>query len=333
MDKRTIAGIIIAVALGIFPAAAFFSFLRTTQENGETLQGFRMQFPVMGTIAGFTLYTKNHQTFLDGCAAGKQAFEKVVKIANLYDASSELSRLNATAANGEFQCSDTMWRLLMRAEKAFIESNGKFDITVKPLMDLWGFYRKQQHRPTDAEIRTALQKSGFEKLHFDRQHKRVKFSVPGMAIDLGGIAKGYAADLAAEAIQKKGITRGVIDLGGNLKLLPEVPPGKKCYTVGIRNPAKKSELLPEKLQLYGGMAVASSGDYERFTILDGQRFGHIIDPGTGCPEAFPAVTVVSRSALDADIFSTSCYLGKNTVARKLQKLYPDLQVYFFPADK
>lgn len=333
MDKRTFAGIIIAVALGIFPAAAIFSFLRAEQRNEEPLQGFRMQFPVMGTIAGFTLYAKNYQAFLDGCAAGKQAFEKVVKIANLYDASSELSRLNSMAADGEFQCSEAMWFLLMRAEKSFIESDGKFDITVKPLMDLWGFYQKQHRRPTDAEIKAVQQKIGFDKLHFDRQRKTVKFSVPGMAIDLGGIAKGYAADLAAEAIRNAGITRGVIDLGGNLKLLPELPPGKKCYTVGIRNPAKKDELLPQKLKLPGGVAVASSGDYERFTVLDGQRFGHIIDPASGRPEAFPAVTVISRSALDADIFSTSCYLGKSTIARKLQKLYPDLRVHFFPADK
>ena len=333
MDKRTFTGIVIAVVLGIFPATAIFSFCRTAPEQMAEVEGFRMQFPVMGTIAGFSLYTTGHQRFLAGCTAGKAAFEKVAGIANLYDRSSELSRLNANAANQEFPCSDIMWQLLMRAEKAFVESDGKFDITVKPLMELWGFYRKQQRPPSDAEINAALRKTGFKKLQFDRKKRTVKFTVPGMALDLGGIAKGYAADLAAEAILKQGISRGVIDLGGNLKLLPDLPPGKKCYTVGIRNPAKRNELLAEKLELPGGMAVASSGDYERFTVLAGKRYGHIIDPASGVPGALPAVTVVCGSALDADIFSTSCYLGGGEAAGRLKKLYPDLQVYFFPAER
>lgn len=333
MDKRTFTGIIIAVVLGIFPATAIFSFCRTAPVPEREYQGFRMQFPVMGTIAGFTLYTTDHQRFLAGCAAGKAAFEKVAKVANLYDRSSELSRLNADAANQEFHCSDIMWQLLMRAERAFVESDGRFDITVKPLMALWGFYRKQKSPPSDAEIKAALQKTGFKKLQFDRSKRTVKFSVSGMALDLGGIAKGYAADLAAEAILKQGISRGVIDLGGNLKLLPDLPPGKKCYAIGVRNPAKRNELLSEKLKLPGGTAVASSGDYERFTVLAGKRYGHIIDPVKGIPEALPAVTVVCGSALDADIFSTSCYLGSEDMAGKLKKLYPDLQVYFFPVER
>lgn len=333
MDKRTFTGIIIAVVLGIFPATAIFSFCRTAPVPETDLRGFRMQFPVMGTIAGFSLYTTGQQRFLAGCAAGKAAFEKVALVANLYDRSSELSQLNAKAANQEFPCSDIMWHLLMRAEKAFVESDGKFDVTVKPLMELWGFYRKQKSPPGEAEIRAALQKTGFKKLQFDRSKRTVKFTVPGMALDLGGIAKGYAADLAAEAILKQGISRGVIDLGGNLKLLPDLPPGKKCYTVGIRNPAKRNELLAEKLELPGGTAIASSGDYERFTILAGKRYGHIIDPVKGIPEALPAVTVVSGSALDADIFSTSCYLGGERTAGKLKKCYPDLQIYFFPAER
>jgi thiamine biosynthesis lipoprotein len=154
-------------------------------------------------------------------------------------------------------------------------------------------------------------------------------------LDLGAIAKGYAVDLAVEKLREK-FPNGpemLVDLGGNLKLLPDLPPGKKCYTVGIRNPAKRDELLAEKLELPGGTAVASSGDYERFTIWSGKRYGHIIDPASGVPGALPAVTVVCKSALDADIFSTSCYLGGGEAAGKLKKLYPDLQVYFFSAER
>ena len=333
MARRTAVGIIIAAVLGFFPVTAVFYLSAKVAYSGtaEPLHGFRLQFPVMGTVAGFTLYTADRETFLTACRAGKNEFAEVVKIANLRDPASELSRLNASAADRPFSCSREMWQLLLRAEKAWHDSNGSFDITIKPLMDIWGFYRKQNRIPSDAETAQTRQRTGFDKLHFDRIEKTVKFTVPGMALDLGGIAKGYAVDRAAAAIEKCGVHCGVVDLGGNLKLLPQPPPGKKYYSIGIRNPAKRGELLPDALQLPGGRAVATSGDYERFVTYNSIRYGHIIDPHTGKPQANPAVTVITASALDADIFSTSAYLGKIPVAEKLKKLYPESEFHFFPA--
>ena len=323
MDKRTVAGSIIAVALGIFPAAAIFAY---RSHSTAKLHGFRQQFLTMGTVANFTLYTTDRESFLAACRLGKAEFDKVTELANLRDPESELSRLNAAAAAAPFCCSESMWLLLMRAEKAYQESGGCFDITVKPLMDLWGFYRKQNRIPTGGEITRTKESTGFSKLKFDRERHTVQFTVPGMALDLGGIAKGYAVDRAAAAIEKYGIKRGVIDLGGNLKLLPLPPPGKNFYNIGIRDPAKRGEVLPDTLQLSGNSAVATSGDYERFVTYDSVRYGHIINPHTGKPDANPAVTVTTASALDADIFSTSIYLGKTPVAEKLRQLYPDLQI-------
>ena len=330
MDKRTLTGIIIAAVLGIIPAAAFF-MLPSTPESSSELHGFRHSFATMGTIAAFTLYTSGEAEFIQAVKAGKAEFSAVMKLANLYDTGSELSQLNAAAGKEDFPCSPMMWELLMHARRAWKESEGNFDITVKPLMDLWGFYRKQRRTlPTESEISSALAKVGFHKLHFDETRRTVRFTVPGMALDLGGIAKGYALDRASEAISKCGITRGVLDLGGNLKMLADPPPGKEFYTVGIRDPGRRGAILDFSLQLPGGSAAATSGDYERFVTINGKRYGHIADPKRGIPPAKEAVTVTANSALEADIFSTSCYLGGRSTAKALQQRYPGMRYFFIP---
>jgi thiamine biosynthesis lipoprotein len=237
--------------------------------------------------------------------------------------------LNATAAEREFICSEAMWCLIKRARQAYIESSGNFDITVKPLMDLWGFYRKRgEQSPSEEEINAVLKKVGFDKLILNDSKRSIKFSVPGMALDMGGIAKGYAADLAMAAIARCGISSGVVDIGGNLRFLPAPPPGSKHYRVAIRDPHDPGKTLPQTLEVKPGMAVATSGDYERFVIFNGKRYGHIISPKTGIPGQNIAVTVITDTALDADVFSTSCAIGNRNIAAKLQRLHPELQVIF-----
>ena len=328
MQKRTVAGLIIAALLGIIPAAAFFYC-----SGKSKVSGYHQQFRTMGTIANFTLYTSTPEEFTEACRLGKAEYQKVIKLADLRDPASELSKLNAHAGKAPFPCSPDMWELLMRAEVAWKESSGNFDITVKPLMVLWGFYRKRSQLPTDAEIKAAMACTGFNKLQFDREKRTVKFTVPGMALDLGGIAKGYALDRAAEKIIASGVKCGVLDLGGNLKLLPQPPPGKKFYSIGIRNPANPVKLLKKNLQLPGNSAVSTSGDYERFVTIDNRRFGHIINPHSGVPEARTAVTVTTKSALDADIFSTSAYLGGEECSRRLKQHYPGSNFYFTPPEE
>ncbi len=327
MDKRTVTGIIIAAVLGIFPVTAAFYLQNRTVETVKS-QRFQQQFAIMGTAASFTLYCPDEAAFKKALEAGKREFEAVVKLANLRDETSELSRLNKSAYDVPFPCSDAMWFILTRAEKAFFESDGGFDITVKPLMDLWGFYRKCRKIPTAEEITAVKAKAGFDKLKLDRNRRTVQFTVKGMALDLGGIAKGYALDRAAQAVVASGIDCGIIDLGGNLKLLPQTPPGKDFYTIGIKNPAKPDELLAQTIKLPGNYAVSTSGAYERFVIIENRRYGHIIDPRTGFPAVPNAVTVTTKSALDSDIFSTTAYLGGKKSADKLSRSYPGTEFYF-----
>ncbi|MCI5779964.1 MAG: FAD:protein FMN transferase [Lentisphaeria bacterium] len=316
----------VAVALVLIAAAAVLLFFVRRRE----VRPLRTQFPAMGTVCAVSVYggeAELHTAF----AVGKAEFDRVEAACSLYRPDSELSRLNAAAGQGEFLCSEAMWHLILRAERAYGESGGEFDITVKPLMDLWGFYRKRGDRPPTAEeIRATLAKVGFDKLILDRRRRSIRFKVPGMALDLGGIAKGYAADLAAAAMVRCGITAGVVDLGGNLRFLPHPPPGRSSYRVAIRDPRDPGGTLPELLEVRPGRAVSTSGDYERFIVLGGRRYGHIISPKTGIPGGGPAASVVADTALDADVFSTSCMLGGPPAAEKLRQLHPGIQVVFAP---
>ena len=157
-----------------------------------------------------------------------------------------------------------------------------------------------------------------DKLEWDDSRRAVRFKTPGMALDLGGIAKGYALDLAAAAVVKLGITSGVIDLGGNLYLLPEPPPGKTCYRIGIRSPSGKGD-SGTVLELPGNCAVSTSGSYERFVVLEGKRYGHVVDPATGeAPYLNRSATAVAPTGIESDWLSSSAFLrGEKLIPRLL----------------
>ena len=322
--KFSVPGLITAVLM-LLAAAAAVLFYNARRQDTRPL---RAEFPVMGTICSISIYGSEAQ-LNSALAAGKAEFDRVNAACSLYNPGSELSLLNATASHRDFRCSEAMWFLIKRAQQAYLESDGNFDITVKPLMDLWGFYRKRGDTPPSAaEIREVLKRVGFDKLILDDARRTIRFSVPDMALDMGGIAKGYAADLAMSAIVRCGITAGVVDIGGNLRFLPEPPPGRSFYRVAVRDPEQPEKTLPETLEIKPAMAVSTSGDYERFVTLKGKHYGHIISPKTGLPGKTRTVTVICPRALDADVFSTSCAIGNENTVAQLQKIYPELQIIF-----
>lgn len=311
MKERARWGII----LGLLLTAAGIIALNA----GKGEQKFSVSFPAMGTVASLTLYT-DEGTFAEALRIVREQFAFVTALADVRDPRSELSRLNKSAGKAPFVCSPAMWEILTESRLAYKLSGGAFDISVKPLLDHWGFFSKKKKIPPAEDTEKIIKQTGLGKVIFDDSCRTVKFPGEGFAFDLGGIAKGYALERASEKVTELGITRGVIDLGGNLRLLPEAPPGKEFYAIGIRRPGVKGGGMPQILRLSGGVAVSSSGDYERYVVLEGKRFGHIIDPATGVPAPGRiAVTVVSDSGIRADWLSTAVYLRGEKLAGKLRK--------------
>ena len=304
----------------LIAAVGLVLFQRKEQQPQEP---FRRTFPVMGTIAQLTFYAPQEKAEAAFTAA-RTEFDRVLKIANLYDPQSELSQLNRTAYEKPFVCSDELWEILLASREAYQLSGGAFDISAKPLMNLWGFYRKKLpgKLPSPQERQEVMKKVGLDKIQFDDAAKSVRFTVPGMALDLGGVAKGYAVDRAARAMRQHGVVSGVIDLGGNL-YLGEPPPGKEYFFIGIKDAGNKEKLGNTVLKLKN-CAVSTSGDYERFTVIDGRKYGHIMDTATGlpCHRDFSA-TVTAPTALQADYLSTAFYLRPqlNTGLRDIQVVF------------
>jgi FAD:protein FMN transferase len=312
-------------------------------------------YPIMGTWAEISIYG-NRKAANKAMDTIHDAFNEVNQICSRFNPKSELSCLNATAADKPFKCSPLLWDVLVKSKYYYDLSNGSFDVTITPLMKLWGFYQKQNKIPSDQEIKKALTLVGFDKVIFNSKNRTVFFQKAGMQIDLGGIAKGYAVDYAYESIKKHNsyacrkkrhaqvklntlkpsscsklnqagsIKSGVINLGGNIRFFPTPPPGKKYYSAGIRNPFNKTKLMNGTLKLLNS-SLATSGDYEKFTILNDQRFTHIINPQTGYPvKDMAAVTIVAHFALTCDALSTAVFINGVNFANKIHKEFPNIDI-------
>ena len=304
MDKRTVTGILIALLL----AAAAGYFILCAKVTNSCV------FPVMGTICECRIDMPERK-FKAALAEIRSAFDDVLKIANLHDKTSELSRLNASAHIKPFVCSEELYYLLNQSREAYRISEKRFDISVKPLMDLWGFYRKQGKTPSQQQINDAKILCGLDKVVFNDAERTVFFPEKGMAFDLGGIAKGYALDAAVKRLApfSRHISRGTINLGGNIFLLGE----KESYRVGIKDPSDPQK-IKEVITVSSQHAVSSSGDYERFVLLDGKKYGHIIDPASGTPALRNyAATAVAKTGIASDWMSTVLFLGGEDFKNKL----------------
>ncbi|MCP3965696.1 MAG: FAD:protein FMN transferase [Lentisphaerae bacterium] len=283
------------------------------------------KYPIMGTFARIMLFDKK-QVLVDQAADRvRDIFDDIQSTCNIFDPSSELSTLNKSAYYKPFKCSPKLWSLLKMSRKAYRISGGAFDITARPLMKLWGFYRKRGNLPSDAEIQKAKLKVGLDKVIFNDDEKTVKFTTPGMSFDLGGIAKGIAVQAAANAVMKLGVKSGIIDLGGNMFCLPEPPmnrPGSESYLIGVRNPLHTQQIMGVVEML--NQAVATSGNYERYVTINGHHYTHIMDPRTCKPvEDMLSVTIITPNAGDADFLSTTVFIRGEKFARNILEKFKD----------
>ena len=270
-------------------------------------------FTSMSTSASARLYSdRKKYDFEPAFETIRQEFRQVESVCNFFDPESELSRLNRTAADKPFVCSDELWSLLVTARDYAEKTSGAFDVTISPLLRLWGFYRKEGRIPPDTELTQALERTGMEKVRFDEKNKSVFFTVRGMSIDLGGIAKGYALDRALESIRKKypEIKAGFLDLGGNVLSFGAT------FQAAVRDPFSPNKTCAQ-IPIEGTRAVATSGAYERFVTIGGRRYGHILDPRTGKPaEGCFSATVVAASGLESDVLSTAFFVAGEGLAEK-----------------
>jgi thiamine biosynthesis lipoprotein len=261
-----------------------------------------MDIFAMGTEGRLVVVAPDEAAAAAMFAPATDVIRLVESLMSTYREESEISRINREAGGRVVSdLHEHTARVLRLAQRAARLSGGAFDATYAPLRTLWRAAARQGRLPSDDEIAAALVSVGYRKLSLTADGA-VRFIAPGMELDLGGIAKGYAIDRAVDALKRAGARAGLVDIGGDVRLFGEREGGGP-WRVQVRTPPGVDE--PIILGL-GPCAVTTSGDYERYFEIEGERFSHIIDPRTGRPvQSVPSVTVVAPEAAAADALSTA----------------------------
>ncbi len=269
----------------------------------------------MGTEVNIIVVGNNRAVIRSAVQAGFREISRIEDIMSAYKPNSELCSLNKA---GEQEISRELLYVINKARYASELSNGAFDITCKPLIDLWHNARKTNEVPDTQNILNTL--SLVEYRNILTKNNNVKFNKAGMKIDLGALAKGYAVDMAMELIKSYDIKGALVDAGGDIRAIGKREDGK-LWEIGIKHPRERNRIIG--LVNLENSAVATSGDYERFFMLNGRRYSHIIDPRTGYPadNQIVSVSVLSSNCLTCDSLATAItVLGEKRGIELIEKL-------------
>ncbi|MCE5185908.1 MAG: FAD:protein FMN transferase [Planctomycetaceae bacterium] len=260
--------------------------------------------PLMGTLARIVVVAKDSARAAE---AIELAFDEIVSLERLmsdFDPNSQLSLVNRRAFTEPVPVDDSLFEVLSASIEYSRLSDGAFDITVGPVVGLWRAERNTGVPPTLQALEEARRAVGWQSLLLDPGKKTVRFAKPGMHLDLGGIAKGYAVDRALELLGQSGAQGAMVDLGGNIRTFGVPAHGARHWNIGLQDPRRNEHTLAV-LNL-DNLAVATSGDYRRFAVVNGQRLSHIIDPNTAqSAQSVSSVTIIAPSAMQTDALSTA----------------------------
>lgn len=303
----------------LLPATLGWCSLCLANLFGDTaLVRFEFKEPHMGTLFKIILYSKDEQT---AQTAAKAAFAHIAQLDQImsdYKPSSELMQLCKKAGGDPVQVSRDLYTILERAQEVARKSDGAFDVTIGPVVRLWRKARRLGQLPSAEELKNALAVVGYEKLKLDSTRRAVQLLVTGILLDLGGIAKGYAADAALEVLRQHGIRRALVAAGGDVAV-GDCPPGAKGWKIGIA-PLKDPKGEPDQHLLLSNAAVSTSGDIHQYVEIKGKRYSHVVDPATGLGLAGRrSVTVIARDGITADSWATALsVMGPERALRAIQ---------------
>lgn len=289
------------------------------------------------TISGLTMGTSYSVKFIseDKNINKKEIHSDIEQILtdinqamSTYIPDSELSLFNQSSTNDSQVLSDDLFLVIEHAIEVSTITNGAFDITVGPLVNLWGFGPKNnetnpsaQKIPTGSMLQSTMQHTGYKKLVIDKTQKQISKPDPAIYIDLSGIAKGFAVDKIAAYLDKKNIQNYLIEIGGEL-ISKGINANQHSWKIGIEQ-AKSLERSVQRIVNLNNIAMATSGDYRNYFEKNGIRYSHTIDPVTGTPiyHNLASVTVLAKSTMHADALATAFMVlgadNTHTLANKL----------------
>ena len=278
----------------------------------------------MGVDVRLVVYAPDKPTAESACAAAFERFAELDTIMSDYRPDSELMRLCAKAGGPPVPVSRDLFTVLQRAQEVAKRSDGAFDVTCGPLIALWRQARKTHLLPRPAEIALALTRVGWRRMALDSRRHTVRLLVPGMKLDLGGIGKGYADDCAQEALRSHGITRALVEAGGDI-VVSQPPPGETGWKIQVANAGANPQV---PVLLFANRAISTSGDTEQFVEIGGRRYSHIVDPRTG--QALTdriQVTITAPNGLTSDSLSKVVSVLGQQKGEPIVHTYHDVMVF------
>lgn len=286
----------------------------------------------MGVQARIALYAPDRAAAERGAAA---AFDRIASLdatMSDYRRDSELTRLGERSGDGPIQVSPDLFHVLRRAQRLARLSGGAFDVTAGPLAQLWRAARDTGTPPSPDALAAARARSGYALLRLDPKDSTATLASKNMRLDLGGVAKGFAADEALKILMALGLPRAMIEFGGDI-VAGEAPPKERDTADSPQDNQtgwRITEPLSGRTFHLANAAISTSGDTVQFFVIDGTRYSHVLDPRTGIPlTSRIAVTVIAPEGVLSDGLATMLsVLGPEESMALVERAWPDVQVFF-----
>ena len=291
-----------------------FVLLMTTflfVKNGQAQEVIQRKFEKMGSSFEITLVHSNPiyaQQLIDESIA---EIDRIERLISSWDKNSQTSLVNKMAGIRSQVVSKELFDLILRANTIARLTDGAFDLSYASVDKIWSFNREEITAPSPSVVEASVAKIGFEKIKMDTENQTVFLPEKGMKIGFGAIGKGYAADRVKRLLLEKGVEAGIVNASGDMSAWGTQPDGSP-WQVGLVNPLDKNKIFSWFPLL--NTAVVTSGDYERYLLMDGKRYGHIINPKTGYPsQGVVSCTVFAPKAELADALATALFvMGSET---------------------
>lgn len=288
------------------------------------------EFYVLGTVIQLKVYGTNGQKAVEEAISRLNDIDDKMSVFKEF---SEISLINKNAGISSQEVSKDTYFVMKEAVKYSELSEGAFDPTIRPVVELWGIGTEDAKVPDDNEIYSKLKFVNYKDIILNENKQSVKLKHKGQAIDVGGIAKGYAADEVKNILIKNNIKSALINLGGNIFALGKKP-DKTLWNIGIQNPFNQRGEFIGFISVKN-KSVVTSGNYERYFINNGKRFHHIIDPKTGysSDSEIVSTTIVSDYSIDGDGLSTGVYIMGLNKSIKLIESIKGIDAIFITQNK
>jgi thiamine biosynthesis lipoprotein len=297
------------IITGIFLAGSLL-FVNVQASLAQELQRYTFDSRHMGTQITIILYAGDETVAYRASKAAFERIEELNQIMSDYIETSDVNRLSKKSGSGEWmKISDDLYEVLKTSVQISEMTAGLFDVTMGPVTHEWRYIRMmgEPELPDDEKLKHLLDKVGYQHIEFDRNRGSVRLNSKDMQLDLGGIAKGFAAEKAIEKLKEFGLESALVDAGGDITTSAP-PPGRESWTVAVPKGITNGERLMASLKLRD-KTVTTSGDMFQFAEIDGVRYSHVINPKTGLGSVHRIqATVISDSGMYADALASACTL-------------------------